>query len=176
MIFINDPVDTTVLPDVTSVELRPVQKNFFTVLVLQWGIITLVLSAIAILAILFIPGMLSFNNWLGPVLGLALVLGLYYFFLNQSFPYLKYAVRERDIIAQRGWIKRSVRVCPFNRVQNCTVQSGPLERRFGLASLIVYTAGANSADLHLSGLLQEEADRLRHFILEKIHSEGDEGI
>ena len=30
--------------------------------------------------------------------------------------------------------------------------------------------------MRISGLLQEEADKLRHFILSKIHTEADEAV
>ena len=77
---------------------------------------------------------------------------------------------------QRGWLIRRLKICPFNRIQNCSLQSGPLERKYGLASLIIYTAGTTGADMRISGLLQEEADKLRHFILSTIHSEADEAV
>ena len=96
--------------------------------------------------------------------------------MQRSFPFLTYAVREKDVIHQRGWLIRTIKVCPFNRIQNCTVRSGPLERKYHLASLIIYTAGSGGADMRISGLLQEEADKLRYYILEKIHAESDETV
>ena len=101
--------------------------------------------------------------------GVVLFLTFYYFLQEKTFPYRAYAVREQDVLYQKGWIIRSLKVCPFNRIQNCSVQSGPLERRFGLASLTLFTAGSSGADLRIHGLTQTEADNLRQFILSRIH-------
>ncbi|MEJ7911605.1 MAG: PH domain-containing protein [Chitinophagaceae bacterium] len=85
---------------------------------------------------------------------------------------MAYALREHDVIYQKGWLVKSTKVCPFNRVQNCSIQSGPLERRWGLASLVLYTAGSEGADMRIPGLLQNDAESLRQFILSKINGTG----
>jgi membrane protein YdbS with pleckstrin-like domain len=95
---------------------------------------------------------------------------------EKSFPYRKFAVREKDVIYEKGWILRTTTICPFNRIQNCSVQSGPWERKFKLASLLVYTAGTQGADVRIPGLQQDEAEQLRHFILDKIHAEVNDTV
>jgi membrane protein YdbS with pleckstrin-like domain len=42
-----------------------------------------------------------------------------------------------------------------------------LQRRFGLASIKFFTAGGSSVDLKIAGLVAEEAERLRAFILQR---------
>ena len=79
-------------------------------------------------------------------------------------------VREHDVVYQKGWLLRTLKVCPFNRIQNCTVQTGPLERRWGLASLTLYTAGTGGADLRIPGLTHEEATTLQQAILTRINA------
>ena len=49
-------------------------------------------------------------------------------------------------------MRRRVTTVPFNRVQHAAVNTGPLDRYFGLARLEVYTAGGQTADLSLEGL------------------------
>jgi membrane protein YdbS with pleckstrin-like domain len=102
-----------------------------------------------------------------------LLIFVHWFYLYKSFPLAGYALREKDVVYKRGWVIQSLRICPFNRIQNCTVQSGPIERRYGLASVIVYTAGSAGADMKIHGLKSEEADRLRQFILQQIHKEDE---
>ena len=75
-----------------------------------------------------------------------------------------FALRTHDISFRRGVIFRRLTVVPFNRVQHCEVQEGPFERSFGLASLLIYTAGGQSSDLRISGLLPGEARRLKDYI------------
>jgi membrane protein YdbS with pleckstrin-like domain len=102
-------------------------------------------------------------------------MGIYLLLIEKRFPHMAYAVRDHDILYQSGWIVRTLKACPFNRVQNCSVRSGPLERQASLATLVLFTAGSEGADLRIPGLLQEEAESLRQFILTKIHRERAEG-
>ncbi|MCR6719337.1 MAG: PH domain-containing protein [Chitinophagaceae bacterium] len=94
------------------------------------------------------------------------------FFLTiLSFRYKAYALREHDVIYRSGWLVQSVRVCPFNRIQHCSVDSGVIDRRYGLSSLSVYTAGGAEADMKLAGLPKDVADDMRDFILSKTNKE-----
>ena len=56
----------------------------------------------------------------------------------------RYEIREDEVDLQRGivWISRTL--VPLARIQHVDTQSGPLQRRFGLATVVFYTAaGAN---------------------------------
>ena len=55
----------------------------------------------------------------------------------------------------------------FSRVQHVEVTSGPLQRKFGLASLKFFTAGGSSVDLKIEGLLRDDAENLKEFILRR---------
>lgn len=79
-----------------------------------------------------------------------------------------YALRTHDISFRRGVIIRRLTVVPFSRVQHSEVQEGAVERSFGLATLLVYTAGGNSSDLSISGLLPAEAHRLKDYVSTQI--------
>lgn len=176
MDFINAPLHPDVLPKAEEVSLHPAHPSYRKILVLEWWITTAFLVVIGAALIFFVTPPQNGFAWL-LIVGAVLLLSAWHRISSlQSFKFLGYAVRERDVMVQKGWLIRSVKISPFNRIQNCSVQSGPLERRYGLASLIVYTAGSNGADLRISGLLQEEADRLRHFILRQIHAEPNENI
>lgn len=176
MQFINAAIDTQLLPRLEEVPLKPVHHHYLRVLRIEWLITSLVLVLIAAMLIYFIPSMHKGFNWAILAGAALLIIGIHRFSIEKTFPFLAYAVREKDILSQKGWITRTLKACPHNRIQNCSVQSGPLERKFGLASLTIYTAGSNSADMKIPGLLLEEAEQLRHFILEKIHAEDHEGI
>jgi membrane protein YdbS with pleckstrin-like domain len=125
---------------------------------------------VSIALILFIPGIRESFWWVGIVIMLFLLTLPYYILQEKGFPYKAFAVREKDITYQSGWLIRNQKVCPFNRIQNCNIQAGVLERKYGLASLILYTAGTTGADITIPGLEQEEAERLRQFILSKINA------
>jgi membrane protein YdbS with pleckstrin-like domain len=76
-----------------------------------------------------------------------------------------FALREHDIAFRRGVFFRKTIVLPFNRLQHAELSTGPLQRRFGLASLKLYTAGASDVDLRIDGLTAEQAEVLRKQIL-----------
>lgn len=175
MSFINAPIALEQLPRFESLTLQPVQRSYLKILRQEWAISAFILAAIAAGLFFLIPALRQSYAWIFLLIPWLLMIGLHRLLLEKKFPYLAYAVREKDVISQHGWITRSVRICPNKRIQNCSVQSGPLERRAGLASLTIYTAGSDNADIRIPGLLQEEAEQLRHFILQNIHAEAHEG-
>jgi len=63
---------------------------------------------------------------------------------------------------------RSTTVIPFNRIQHAEVKQGPIERRFNLQRLEVYSAGGEGSDLYIPGLLGNRADQLKDFIIKKV--------
>lgn len=175
MTFTNPEVDLPALPAAEDVTLQPVHRRYLRLMRIEWAVTALVLAAIAAALIYFLPTLRTSWTWIGVAGPAVLLIGFYGLMVEMSFPRMGYAVREHDVLFQSGWIVRTLRVCPFNRVQNCSVRSGPLERKAGLATLVLYTAGSGGADLRIPGLPQEEADRLRQFILSKIHSGRAEG-
>jgi membrane protein YdbS with pleckstrin-like domain len=52
----------------------------------------------------------------------------------------RYEIREDEVDLQRGivWVSRTL--VPLARIQHVDTQSGPLQRRFGLATVVFYTA------------------------------------
>lgn len=85
-----------------------------------------------------------------------------------SVPRIGYAVRDKDIIHRSGVFWRTVTAIPFNRIQHVEKSSTPLDRRFGIATLQIFTAGGSGGDLKIHGLPAQIAERLRVFILEKV--------
>jgi membrane protein YdbS with pleckstrin-like domain len=81
----------------------------------------------------------------------------------------RYGLRPRDLFLSYGVIWRVQRSVPRSRIQHVDVQSGPVERAFGLATLVVYTAGTGDADAQVPGLPAAEAEALRETLL---HPEG----
>ena len=83
-------------------------------------------------------------------------------------PHRGYAVRDKDILYKSGVLWRSMTAVPCNRVQHAVTSSAPLDRRFGLATLTVFTAGGAGGDLQIAGLGEERAESLRVFIVGKL--------
>jgi len=107
--------------------------------------------------------------WLLPVLIAIPLLG----WPPISVPRKGYAVRDRDIVYKDGVFWRTVTAIPFNRIQHVEKSSTPLDRRFQLATLQLFTAGGSGGDLKIHGLPARTAEKMRVFILEKVGA-GDE--
>lgn len=71
-----------------------------------------------------------------------------------------YAERADDLLVTKGVLRRRLVVVPYGRMQFVDVTAGPLDRRFGLATVQLHTA-APATDASIPGLPPSEAARLR---------------
>ncbi|PHS20500.1 MAG: hypothetical protein COA86_00700 [Kangiella sp.] len=105
------------------------------------------------------------------ILGLLLISflsSIYGYYFSKSCGYLK---REFDIYHKQGiWWKKQTALS-FSRIQHIDLSSGPLERKYGMATLKFFTAGGASSDLRIHGLPLEIAEDLRQQILKLTENE-----
>ncbi len=85
-----------------------------------------------------------------------------------SVPRKGYAVRANDIVYKSGVFWQTVTAIPFNRIQHVEKSSTPLDRRFEIATLQLFTAGGSGGDLKIHGLAADLAEQLRIFLLERV--------
>ncbi|MBT2403406.1 MULTISPECIES: PH domain-containing protein [unclassified Streptomyces] len=85
--------------------------------------------------------------------------------LGRNWRSWRYAERADDLLISRGVLWREETVVPYGRMQLVEVTSGPLERRFGLATVQLHTAAA-ATDATIPGLAPAEAERLRDRLTE----------
>lgn len=168
--FENAEVNPEDLPRVETVDWQSMDSNYLRRQLTAAGIAIffVVVGAAAmhiIFSIAFTGRDMSFGGfWLIPVL---IAIPLFTWPLV-SVPRKGYAVRERDIVYRSGIFWRTVTAIPFNRIQHVEKSSTPLDRRFQLASLQLFTAGGTGGDLKIHGLPAASAEKLRQFILDKI--------
>jgi membrane protein YdbS with pleckstrin-like domain len=81
------------------------------------------------------------------------------------FRHASYELAPDGIEIRRGVFWRFVTNVPRSRVQHTDVSQGPLERHFGLGTLVIYTAGTDAASVDLPGLAHERALELRDRLL-----------
>ncbi|HEX5726858.1 MAG TPA: PH domain-containing protein [Longimicrobiaceae bacterium] len=72
-----------------------------------------------------------------------------------------YRVGEVDVRVMRGALWRTVSVVLHSRIQHVDTRQGPIARMFGLASVVVFTAGHVGAVVEIPGLAQADAEALR---------------
>ena len=76
-----------------------------------------------------------------------------------------------ELFVRHGLFKRVTTVIPFGRVQHIDIAQGPIERGYGLATLILHTAGTRSAAVPLPGLAHETAEAMRARIRAQIRQD-----
>ena len=140
--------------------LTPLHPNY--VKVVRLGTLLFVLPfAIGALA-MEIAGVLPRGSFVVPVLLLAL-------YAIIRLPLRRYQARGYQMGGDRlrvvrGLLFQSDTVVPFGRVQHIDVHQGPIERGYGLATLILHTAGNHNASVALPGLGHEDALEMREEI------------
>jgi membrane protein YdbS with pleckstrin-like domain len=74
-----------------------------------------------------------------------------------------------------GVVWRRIISVPRSRVQHIDVAQGPIERRYGLATLSIYTAGTGFAKVDLPGVPYPRAVRIRDHLLPGREHGADDG-
>ena len=83
----------------------------------------------------------------------------------RTYRHCFYRVDDQGIEIRRGVFWRAILNVPRSRVQHIDVSQGPLERRYGLGTLVIYTAGTDHAKVELGGLEHGRAMQLRAQLL-----------
>ena len=128
--------------------------------------LTVVLTVGAALGLWFVA------HWLA---GVAVVVGLLmlvwdWVLIGRNVRAWGYAERAEDLLVVRGVLVRQLVVVPYGRMQYVDVTAGPLDRRFGLATVQLHTAAA-ATDAQIPGLVPAEAARLR----DRLAARGEAG-
>ncbi|HXE81034.1 MAG TPA: PH domain-containing protein [Vicinamibacterales bacterium] len=83
------------------------------------------------------------------------------------YEYTRYRIDPYGIEISSGRFFRHVITVPHARVQHIDVLQGPIERRYDLANLVIYTAGTTHSAVKLSGLSHPMALALRERLLKE---------
>src|SRR5699024_10318903 len=73
---------------------------------------------------------------------------------------------EEDLTIASGIMFRSVHSIPYGRVQSVKIGEGPVERRYGLATLTSTTAAGGGTET-LPALPRPDAERLRSMLADR---------
>ncbi len=97
--------------------------------------------------------------WLGAALLVALGVWAWWL-IGRQVSAISWVEGAEELVVRRGRLFRSVVSVPYGRLQYVDVQSGPLERRFDMATVELHTASPESGG-RIPGLPTAEAERLR---------------
>lgn len=82
-----------------------------------------------------------------------------------SYQYTSWKLDEEGLEIHRGVFWKHQISVPLGRVQHADVSQGPIQRSFGLGTLVIHTAGTQNSSVVLSGLSQTTATELRDQII-----------
>jgi len=163
MAFVNLQLAIDDLPTADDIEMEPMAVQYRREVLTQQFFIW-----IPALIGSFLPFILTQRFFLLAIPVFVLLLGLFIGSMMVRMSKVKgIALRENDIAYRSGLYWRKTVVLAFNRVQHVEVSSGPLQRRFDLATLKFFTAGGSSVDLKVDGLSMSRADQIRAYVLSK---------
>ena len=133
-------------------------------------------GVLTLIPLLIGAGALTFVDLVPPwIPGVALLLVA--LVLVVLLPSRRWRARGYDMAADRLRVVKGVlfhhdTVVPFSRVQHLDVEQGPLERAFGLARLILHTAGTHNSSVTLPGLPHGDAVEMREEIRRHVKRES----
>lgn len=110
----------------------------------QWGLLLLSAGALAIL------GLLVWLSLAWPKI---------------EYRHTRYQVGDLGIEIRKGVLWRRIINVPRSRIQHTDVSQGPIQRRFGIATLTVHTAGTADASVELAGLGHATARAIRDYLV-----------
>ncbi|MGA8047272.1 MAG: PH domain-containing protein [Dermatophilaceae bacterium] len=105
------------------------------------------------------------TSWLwvaAGVLALVIVWGLW--LIRRQVSAMSYIELSEDLVVRKGRLFRQVSSVPFGRLQYVDLQSGPLERKLGMATLQIFTASP-STSATIPGLPIETAEQMRERLM-----------
>lgn len=176
MIQPNPVIPPDELPRYSEAPLQPVDSSYKTVLLIEWSISNGI-SLIGLTILFFLVDDLRIWQVILPVtIVFVTAVALTYASIIIGFKNRLWALRDKDIIYKSGWLFQSTHIIPFVKVQHAIVRSGPIGRRYGLASIQLMTAASHGGDISIKGLKQETADQLKGWIMEKIAAHASPGV
>lgn len=152
----------------TATRLRP-PRNQFDRRALPWWRTQIAIGAVIVIAPLVILGLLiaPARFWLlAPAVAVA-VIGLIAAIVMPIWWYRvhRWEITDTAVYSLTGYFWRTWRIAPMSRIQTVDTTRGPLQRSFGLSTLVVTTASSAGA-VKLEGLDHELATELAQQLTE----------
>lgn len=159
--FRNAPIDVSGLPQLSDEDFVSLDPRYLRVALIGKAIFAAIVVVICVVIAtqvakpwipLLVMGVLLLLNALSAVLR------------SIEVAKLGYQVRDHDVSYRYGVITLTVETLPFRRVQHANLNSGAIERKFGLATLTISSAGSK---VTIPGLAAADAERIRALVVER---------
>lgn len=164
MSFTNVAVDLKSLPRYDEAPLRRLDPRFPRLVLAVASLVALPGAIAAVTALIVAPPIgLPLRLLLAAVV--LSVVGFAVWLPYRWASTVRYAVRQHDVIRRAGLFWTTETVQPIKRIQHVEREQGPLEKRFGLSTIKLYSAGSGNVTLRIPGLEAETAAALCRYIL-----------
>lgn len=91
---------------------------------------------------------------------------------HRRYRYTRWRLDPDGFSLRKGRMWQSDIRVPVNRVQHLDLRRGPLERRYGLATLVIHTAGTRDSAVNVGGLADADAEALRDLLARQAEHDG----
>jgi len=167
--FSNNPVNLQDIVQLQQANIQSLMPKYYQANVVIRISVTLLLLVVVLIAKYDVIFNLSsdFSDPINGALAVITTVGLLSivggYFTDRA---ISYQVRELDITLYSGVIFKKIVTQPFLRLQHIELKRGPIERKVGLATVQVFSAGGSAHTFTLPGLSLEQATALRQYILD----------
>ena len=163
----NEPLDVSDLPRLRDEDFRPVDPRYLRVALIGRAIAAAIVAIGSAVLLVVLDG----GSWWALASAMILLGLIAASAVGQviAVRHLGYQLRDRDVSVRRGVFMRSQETVPFVRVQHVRIRQGLVQRRFGLATVEVNSAGP---DVHLVGLDAENAERIKQLVVDRASAAG----
>ncbi|WP_040279113.1 PH domain-containing protein [Psychroserpens damuponensis] len=168
--FLNQQIEIDTLPQISSVALKPISKNYLKIILLNKALVYVICIGLVVLAGKFIIEKEELPDASMYIFGFALLVCVCNLILSiLAFKKRKYAIRDKDIIYSKGLLVNSITTVPISRIQHIEESRSWLARKLKLSTLKIFTAGESGSDLKIDGLPFEEAKQINDFLSAKVN-------
>ena len=161
MEYNNPLIPIAAIPQYQEIPLQRIEPDYKKVLWFNWTIAYLFITGLTVL--IFITNEKIQTAWIITLAvfvfmsSIALVIAS----IEIGFKNRSWALRDKDIIFKKGWLFQRTHIVPFAKVQHCILKTGPVGRRYNLASLRFMTAASHQRDISINGLSLEDAEKIK---------------
>lgn len=177
MDFENEAVSLQQLPQFSTVTFTPLHERYARI---RLSVLLVFYAVLAIPSALAMGLSVELREFLATIEGMfALALSLALLTFIAWFRYIAtkaihYSIRQHDIILKSGVFWKKEVIQPLKRVQHVELTRGPIDERYGLANVRLFSAGTALSTFVIRGVEHEIAARIKQFVLDYQEKNGEE--
>jgi len=142
--------------------LEPLGENALKVRRWRVAIGTLASLVVTVGGVLFVTTIGDPPAWLWAVPALCAAVGaVSWWWAGVGYARWGWRLTPELFEVRRGVVFRRQHLVPRSRIQNVTTKGGPLQRRFGVLTLAVHTAGSRTKNVEVRDMAAEHAHEIR---------------